>query len=961
MSKQQDIKKKMLSRSERVKSCTLHPREPWVLCSLFTGQVTLWNYETQQMVKSFEVVELPIRCVKFITRMNWFICGCDDMRCRVMNYNTMERVKEFDAHQDYIRGIAVHDTQPYVITSSDDMTIKLWNWEKGWTNTMMFEGHVHYVMAVTFNPKDPNTFASASLDRTVKVWNVAAYQCNFTLEGHTHGVNCVEYYHGGDKPYLLSGSDDRTVRVWDYQTKSCVQVLSEHSNNVSCCLFFPGRPLLVTGSEDESVKFWNLITYRLEASLDYGLHRVWCLSVAPGSNKLAIGCDKGTVVLRVGKDEPVFSMDTNGKVMFAVNHDIVQVTVKGNVDADAADGDKLHLPSKEMGSCETVPKRMVHNVTGQYVAVLFDGEFTINSALAWRPKNFGSAQDFVWGVEPSTYAILCGPQSVKVHKNFKERSHFRSFLFNVDKLFGGPLLGARGDGQVTFFDWEDQTVIRQIAVQPRSVVWNDTGDMVALIADSSFYILRYNKQAVVEFMQKGEPMPDDGVEEAFDLIDEVEDKVRQGAWVGGAFLFVNRQQRLNYFMGGEVYNLAVLERPMYLLGYVSRDNRVYLTDKDRQIVSYQLFQAVIDFQSAVARGELEFAKAEYMSRIPDSQKGKVAHFLDKAGYKELALAMSPEDDHRFDLAVALHRIDVVREIAAAEKGDKVAARWKQLGDLALAHGHFEDAAVALEKGQDLGGLLLLHSSREDRAGIERVADLAEEHQRINVAFTASMMLGDHGRCVRLLLETDRAPEAALFARSRCPERLPEVLVRWKKSLGASKLAEAIADPEEFPNLFPEISDVFAKPAAASPSSSPRASGSPELVAAGSPARSPRAAGSPPASPAGSPAAAAAPAAPPSPVRAPAHADPQPAVPAQAPPPQPAPPPGPPPGPPPKGPPQFPPPAGVAAAAAPPAGSPPRARPPPDDDPFASDDDEASPAAAKPGHKIDDDDVFSVDD
>ena len=40
---------------------------------------------------------------------------------------------------------------------------------QGWTCTQVFEGHSHYVMQVVFNPKDTNTFASASLDRTVKV------------------------------------------------------------------------------------------------------------------------------------------------------------------------------------------------------------------------------------------------------------------------------------------------------------------------------------------------------------------------------------------------------------------------------------------------------------------------------------------------------------------------------------------------------------------------------------------------------------------------------------------------------------------------------------------------------------------------------------------------------------------------------------------------------------------------
>ena len=55
----------------------------------------------------------------------------------------------------------------------DDMLIKLWDWEKKWTCTQVFEGHTHYVMQIVINPKDNNTFASASLDRTVKVccWN----------------------------------------------------------------------------------------------------------------------------------------------------------------------------------------------------------------------------------------------------------------------------------------------------------------------------------------------------------------------------------------------------------------------------------------------------------------------------------------------------------------------------------------------------------------------------------------------------------------------------------------------------------------------------------------------------------------------------------------------------------------------------------------------------------------------
>jgi coatomer subunit beta' len=54
-------------------------------------------------------------------------------------------------------------------TFQDDMLIKLWDWDNKWACKQIFEGHMHYVMQTVFNPKDNNTFASASLDKTLKV------------------------------------------------------------------------------------------------------------------------------------------------------------------------------------------------------------------------------------------------------------------------------------------------------------------------------------------------------------------------------------------------------------------------------------------------------------------------------------------------------------------------------------------------------------------------------------------------------------------------------------------------------------------------------------------------------------------------------------------------------------------------------------------------------------------------
>lgn len=116
--------KKMSARTDRVKSLDIHPAEPWLLVSLYSGRVLVYNTETQVVVKSFDVVELPVRCSKFIPRKQWIVACSDDMHIRVWNYNTMEKVHTFEAHTDYIRYLEVHPTKPYLLSCADDMTVR---------------------------------------------------------------------------------------------------------------------------------------------------------------------------------------------------------------------------------------------------------------------------------------------------------------------------------------------------------------------------------------------------------------------------------------------------------------------------------------------------------------------------------------------------------------------------------------------------------------------------------------------------------------------------------------------------------------------------------------------------------------------------------------------------------------------------------------------------------------------
>ena len=163
----------------------------------------------------------------------------------------------------------------------------------------MYEGHTHYIMNITFNPKDANTFASACLDRTVKMWSLGSANANFTMDAHDKGVNYVDFYPGPDRPYLVTTGDDKTIKVWDYLSKSCVQTMEGHTNNPSFAVFHPNLPIIISGSEDGTVKIWNSNTYRLENTLSYALERAWCVSLRRDANEVAVGFDEGIVVIKV--------------------------------------------------------------------------------------------------------------------------------------------------------------------------------------------------------------------------------------------------------------------------------------------------------------------------------------------------------------------------------------------------------------------------------------------------------------------------------------------------------------------------------------------------------------------------------------------------------------------------------------------------------------------------------------
>ncbi|ODV63613.1 coatomer subunit beta' [Ascoidea rubescens DSM 1968] len=806
-----DITKEFSTRTDRVKGIDLHPTEPWVLTTLYSGKVEIWSYETNTKIKTIDVTDVPVRAGRFIARKNWIVVGSDDFKIRVYNYNTSEKITQFEAHPDYIRSIAVHLSKPYILTGSDDMTVKLWNWDKNWKLEQIFEGHQHYVMSVAFNPKDLNTFASASLDRSVKIWSLGQPVPNFTLDAHeAKGVNYLDYYPQSDKPYLITSSDDRTIKIWDYQTKACIATLEGHLSNVSFAVFHPELPLIISGSEDSTIKIWNSNTYKLEKSLNYGLERAWCVTTKKGSNLVGVGFDSGNVILKLGNEEPALSMDPVGKIIWAKNSEVFTTVIKtSNVDS-ISDGEILPLPQKELGTTEMFPTSLKHSPNGRFVAVTGDGEYIIYTSLAWRNKSYGDALDFVWAQDSNEYAIRDELQSIKIFKNFRENpSSTPNFVYSADKIFGGTLLGVKSveGGFVSFFDWETGKLIRRIDVDPIDVVWSDSGELVIIICSDASYVLKYNKDVFLQAASNNDIDPEEGVEASFDVLHDLSESITSGKWVGDVFIFTTSTNRLNYLVGGKTFNISHFDKNMYLLGYLPRDNKIYVADKDINVSSYRLSLTILEYQTIVLRGNLEDAMSLYYENelsLTSNEKSKISSFLESQGYIEEALEISTDNEQKFQLSLKMKDFKQAYTIATEENNE---SKWRTLGDLSLKSFNYKLAIDCYEKAKDLESLFLIFSSFNNLNKLRELGIEAEESRKFNLAFNCYWLTGEREKIVDLLAHSERLSECAIFGLTYGVKniQLGEIVNKWKTDLtknGKKNIADRLCDPTVDTEIFP---------------------------------------------------------------------------------------------------------------------------------------------------------------
>lgn len=214
----------------------------------------------------------------------------------------------FSGHTESVGAVALprspssYNEQPkFLLSGSKDRTIKLWEVPASRQARAMEtrKAHDKDINALAMSADDC-FFASASQDKTCKIWSMATCATIGLLKGHQRGVWSVKF--SPDDKTIVTASGDKTVRIWNLATFACIQTLQGHSQSVLKAIFISQGTQIVSGGSDGLVKVWNVSDSECVATLDNHEDRVWSLAVRHDDEGSEFVSGGGDSLLTVWKD-----------------------------------------------------------------------------------------------------------------------------------------------------------------------------------------------------------------------------------------------------------------------------------------------------------------------------------------------------------------------------------------------------------------------------------------------------------------------------------------------------------------------------------------------------------------------------------------------------------------------------------------------------------------------------------
>ncbi|KAI3386281.1 hypothetical protein SNEBB_007623 [Seison nebaliae] len=177
-----------------------------------------------------------------------------------LNEQILYSRKRYDCAISKLKGSHSIDGE-LLISASDDFTLCLWNGEHSNKCIERLTGHQQAINDVKFSP-NMRLIASASFDKSIRIWDGFTGKFYMTLRGHIRPVYQVAW--SVDSRTIVSGSADSTLKIWrcgdkmnDGDKKRLMMDLPGHADQVYAVDWSTDGSSIGSGGKDHMVKLWR--------------------------------------------------------------------------------------------------------------------------------------------------------------------------------------------------------------------------------------------------------------------------------------------------------------------------------------------------------------------------------------------------------------------------------------------------------------------------------------------------------------------------------------------------------------------------------------------------------------------------------------------------------------------------------------------------------------------------------